>query len=267
MDIITHGLSGIAVGTVIASFAAKGFKPKAVIILLSGFAAILPDFDAISLWSKFDDSIGKILQLRHTGKEIYFSKLWYAHHAFLHSVVAGLILTLLLFLIRFFAFAKSYTFSDLSKFFKADKILLLSFFSAFLMHLIEDMPTPACVWGGVAFLWPAKEYWGGTGDIWWWNNYDIFLIIVLVITLNLLILTCSRWLKKRTGKIALSIFAIGFICCFIQIKTRGFDFNYTGHQVDFEAYEAKSLQIQRELLGEKVYGWMRKFDRKVKVNF
>ncbi|MBC7485615.1 MAG: hypothetical protein H7282_02550 [Cytophagaceae bacterium] len=129
------------------------------------------------------------------------------------------------------------------------------------------MPTPSCVWGGVDFFWPGKTYFGGTGDIWWWNNYDIFLIIVTVILINLLVLPASQWLKQKTSKIAIAVFTLGFICCFIQIKTRGFDFNYTGHQVDYDRYEEKSKEIQRDLLGEKLYGFMTKFDRKVKVDF
>ncbi|MBC7485616.1 MAG: metal-dependent hydrolase [Cytophagaceae bacterium] len=93
MDIITHGLSGVAVGKVAASFTGKGVKNKMTIVLLSGLAAILPDFDALSLWSKFDATIGKLFNLQHSGKGIYFSKFWYSHHGFLHSLVAASLAT------------------------------------------------------------------------------------------------------------------------------------------------------------------------------
>ena len=58
---------------------------------------------------------------------------------------------------------------------------------SYLIHVFEDMPTPSFVWGGVAFLFPSENYWGGKGYIWWWNNYDLFLIIISVFFLNVLI--------------------------------------------------------------------------------
>jgi hypothetical protein len=57
------------------------------------------------------------------------------------------------------------------------------------------MPTPASTWGGVNFFWPFKTYIGGTGHIWWWNNYDIFLIVVAVIIINLIMAIVQNYRK------------------------------------------------------------------------
>ena len=63
MDILTHTLSGVAIGTVVSSFSNRGILDKVTIVLISGFAGALPDFDAISLWSGFDSTIGSFFNL------------------------------------------------------------------------------------------------------------------------------------------------------------------------------------------------------------
>ncbi len=106
MDILSHSLSGVAFGTVIASFTDKGFKRKAGVVLLSGFGGALPDIDAISLWSKFDTTIGHFFGLAHSGNEIYFSKFWYSHHGAMHSLlVAGIVTLIIGILLSLFSFS------------------------------------------------------------------------------------------------------------------------------------------------------------------
>jgi len=95
MDILSHTLSGIAVGTVAAAFVRKSrnsAKKKALIILSGALAGAIPDIDAISLWSGFDNAIGSPLGLNYSGREIYFGKLWYSHHGMFHSLFMGLLL-------------------------------------------------------------------------------------------------------------------------------------------------------------------------------
>ena len=53
------------------------------------------------------------------------------------------------------------------------------------------------VWNGVNFFWPSKYYIGGTGDIWWWNNYDIFLIVLSVVLTNTVILLSAPLIGKK----------------------------------------------------------------------
>ncbi|MFT6717068.1 MAG: inner membrane protein, partial [Saprospiraceae bacterium] len=173
MDILSHTLSGLAVATAVASFAEGGFKQKAGIMILGAFAGALPDFDAISLWSKFDGSIGAILNLKHSGNVIYFSKFWYSHHGALHSLTFAALLPILYLMLTCLRKPKKIGAVFLNKLAR-NKIMILTFFLGFTIHLLEDMPTPACVWGGVNLLWPSSTYYGGFGKIWWWNNYDIF---------------------------------------------------------------------------------------------
>jgi inner membrane protein len=43
MDIFSHTLSGIAIGTVVQSYSDSGVKGKLKIVLISGFAGALPE--------------------------------------------------------------------------------------------------------------------------------------------------------------------------------------------------------------------------------
>jgi inner membrane protein len=269
MDILTHILSGVAIGSVVSSFSEKGFMDRVGLYAVTGFAAALPDIDAISLWSKFDNLIGRYLDLNHSGKEIYFSKLWYSHHGFLHSLLAIILIILILGSLSYLIKSRCRNFSLKALFqnFKKIQLYLISFLLGFIIHLLEDMPTPASFWGGIDFLWPSKYYIGGTGDIWWWNNYDIFLVAFSIILINTIVLTTNRILKIDTRKITIVIILIGITLVFFQIKTRGFDFSYTGYTSKFDNYEAKSKEIQRQILGDKMYRLMDSFDKKIPFNF
>lgn len=269
MDIITHTLSGVAIGTVVISYTNRSLKEKIGLLSLSAFGGALPDLDAISLWSKFDAYFGNFFGLQNTGREIYFSKLWYSHHGFLHSITAGFTIAIFLFIVFYF-FKNGFLSASLTamiKSLKSEKIYFLTFIFAFSIHLIEDMPTPASVWGGVNFFWPSDTYIGGTGDIWWWNNYDIFLIVVIVILLNSLVsfLRKLTWIKSRV--ITTTIFVLGFTLALIQIKSRNYDFNYQGFTPEFQVMEVRSKEIQKEILGEHTYSIMEKLDNNIPLNF
>lgn len=269
MDILTHTLSGIAAGTVIFTFSIRGFNEKLKVILFSGFGGALPDIDAISLWTGFDKTFGKLFGLTRTGKTIYFSKLWYSHHGFFHSIFAGLL----------FAFCMGLTFyflqknsghrerQDIKESFKRDSLILTGFIAGFIMHLFEDMPTPACVWGGIRLLWPLKLYIGGTGDIWWWNNYDIFLIVLGVILVNGVVICSQRIIRIDIRKLVIFVFLLGATLCIFKIKTRGYDFNYVGQTSKCQQYEQKSKDIQRKILGDKTFRIIEGFDKKIRINF
>ena len=269
MDILTHTLSGVAIGTVISSFSKNGLKEKISIIGLGGFGSLLPDCDAISLWSGFDKTFGRLFSLEHTGREIYASKFWYSHHGFFHSIAAGLLIGLIIGLViyLFSSRFKNIHFKNLINFYKNQLLVLLSFVSGYIIHLLEDMPTPASVWGGVNFFGPFDIYTGGTGEIWWWNNYDIFLIVLSVVLLNFLVLIFKRFIKIDTKILTLAFFILGLSFSIIQIKSREISFNYVGDTPKFQYYEAKSKEIQQQLLGKNIYNIMVKFDNKVKLNF
>lgn len=267
MDILTHTLSGVAVGTVVASFDTSGIKNKAKIILISGFAGALPDLDAISMWSGFDNTIGSFFDLPAKGREIYSAKYWYSHHAFLHSAFAAFIIA---FLWSLFFFLKDFIVKKKKGYLNSlreNYLLLIGFFFGFIIHLLEDMPTPSSSWGGVNFFWPSQSYIGGTGDIWWWNNYDIFLIVLTVIITNIFVLLLQKFISMAANKITVMVFILGLAAAFYQIKTRGFDFAYSGHTSKYQEYEIKSKEIQKEILGERVYSIMEKFDNKLRIYF
>ena len=58
MDILTHTFSGFACGTVVASLHQGTLFDKVGIVLAGSIGGCLPDLDAISLWSGFDQYIG-----------------------------------------------------------------------------------------------------------------------------------------------------------------------------------------------------------------
>jgi inner membrane protein len=267
MDILTHTLSGVAVGSILVSFSKEGFYEKSSIVILSGIGGAFPDVDAISMWSKFDNTIGKLFALEHSGREIYSSKFWYSHHAFFHSLVAAILFAIVflaaLYLLRRVCKGKI----SFPRFVKEHNLIPIAFFGGYLMHLLGDMPTPAASWGGVNFLWPSHNYIGGTGAIWWWNNYDIFLIIMGCILLNLLVYVVSVFMKlnKRAISVAVGLFCFLFIL--IQIHNRTIDFNYSGHFIRFSELEQQSKHEQERILGKRLYKVMEKLDNKLPFNF
>jgi membrane-bound metal-dependent hydrolase YbcI (DUF457 family) len=269
VDILTHIISGVAFGTVVSSLSKGGLKEKIGFLAIGGFGSALPDIDAISLWSKFDSTFGRLFGLSHSGKEIYSAKFWFSHHGFMHSFMACLIFGFLIGLIYYLIQSRfqKLTLKDLYKSMMSNKLYLIIFIVGFCLHLLEDIPTPSSSWDGIDLLWPSKTYIGGTGSIWWWNNYDIFLIVMSVIIINLLVLFVSKLLKVDSFKITMAVFVAGFVLTTNQIRTRDFDFNYKGNAIIHDYYEYKSKEIQKQILGNQLYEFMIGFDSKLKINF
>ncbi len=269
MDILTHALSGAAAGTLFAGFSNKGFKAKGAIVTFAAIGGILPDSDAISLWSGFDGTIGKLFALAHSGRDIYSAKFWYSHHGFLHSIVAAALAALLIgtivYLIR--RHKSKYSLSDYKLSLKSDFLLMAAFFTGFIIHSLMDMPTPASTWGGVNLFWPLPVYAGGSGEIWWWNNYDIFLIVLLVLIINITILSLRKISGRRQWRLTIMVFIAGTLLTIVQTKTRSYDFNYTGNTPRYQEYEQRSKDLQKEMLGDGLYSAMSWLDRHVRVNF
>lgn len=185
MDIITHTLSGIVISTIVASLSKKAIWKKGMIVFCGGIGGALPDIDAISMWSRFDSTIGTFFHLAHTGRDIYFNNYWYSHHNFTHSLVGGLITTsclLMLLSLPVMVWIKYHTRKSL---FKRIGVYWIAMFLGYVMHLVGDLPTPSHTWGGIKLFWPLPMAIGGTGHIWWWNNYDIFLIIGVCCAINI----------------------------------------------------------------------------------
>lgn len=266
MDILTHALSGVAVATVVANYNKTSALRKAKILLVGAVGGALPDIDAISMWSKFDHTFGTLFNLPHSGRVIYGSKFWYSHHAFFHSLIGSLILAIIFFLILFLIKRRKKS-PTLAAFCKKDSVFFIAFLLGYWAHLAGDLPTPSSVWGGIGFLWPSPEYIGGYGKIWWWNNYDIFLLIVCCIVINLVVPAVSKYIRSKSRVFTLSVATVTLLLILVQINTRHYDYSYTGHSSDYAKMEQKSKEEQKRILGKKIYYYMDKFDKKLKINF
>ena len=53
----------------------------------------------------------------------------------------------------------------------------------------------------------------------------------------------------------------------VQINTRTVDFSYSGPTVNYSELEAQSKQVQKEILGEKLFKFMTAVDNKIPLNF
>lgn len=254
MDILTHTVSGIAVSTVIAANFKLSLSSRVFLLCTGAIASALPDIDAISLWSGFDSSLGRWFGLTQSGKNIYFSKLWYSHHAFMHSLAAAFLFGFLL--VGFAYLTKINRLADP----KFKFALLIAFISSYTAHLIGDLPTPSSVWGGVNLFWPSDVYVGGMGKIWWWNNYDIFLVLLGIVLVNIVFITIGSAKKVRVGWMATLIFLSGMGFVSYQIEARPVDFSYTGHAANYQYYEKRSLEVQEDILGKELFGAMKKLD-------
>jgi hypothetical protein len=271
MDILTHTVCGLAVGGLVAGIVSKetvrrkekyrggAHVSRRLKIVLAGVAGgAFPDIDAVSLWSKFDETAGKWFGLHHSGSEIYSGKLWYSHHAFFHSVsaalLAGCVIAGVLFLLRQPAYG------SFRKFVRHQYPAYIAFVAAYVAHLLCDCITPGSVWGGVRMFFPLQMYIGGWGNVWWWNNYDIFLILFLCSMLNLtwLIIFLRKSIRARIVPVTITLAAFAWMT--VQISCRRTDYAYEGHTAHYAKMETASKAEQQRILGTKLYRLMEKFD-------
>lgn len=266
MDILIHTLSGATTAAFIATLSDSNTKSKLLMILLGAFAGALPDIDAISLWSKFDGTIGKWLYLSHSGNQIYFGKFWYSHHGFFHSIFAAALFSILFISIRNVSYSKEKWATYFKQ--KPTKLLFAVFFFSYVSHLIGDLPTPGAVWGGIRLFFPFEVYIGGYGTTWWWNNYDVFITLLISITLLILfILLENKFLKNDVIKMAAGIYICCFGFCFYFVSHHSIDFAYRGNTSRYAYYERISKIDQRDRLGMKLSIFMSKIDKRLPFYF
>ena len=253
MDLLSHTCSGLAVGLTLINLTEGSTWQKTLIVLASGLGGALPDLDAISLWSQFD----RIFNLPISGREIYSGKYALLHHGAMHSLLLSILFGSAFFLPTWIR-SKKWIFN------KKALLKSMGFTMGYNLHLLKDMPTPAATWGGVRYFFPAQEYIGGAGKIWWWNNYDLFLIILSVIVFQLLLfLVRSKWRRR----IAPLLFIIGVSLFTYQINHRKYHYAYRGHAQNYQQYEEWSKLEQREILGEKIFNIMESFDHSIPLYF
>lgn len=260
MDILIHTLSGTTTAAFISTMGSFSKKGKFALILLGAFAGAFPDIDAISLWSKFDQTIGSWLHLSHTGSQIYFGKFWYSHHGFFHSILAAAIFSLGLVSLYKLLFKKEIW----SAYFHSREcmfILAISFFS-YLSHLIGDLPTPGAVWGGIRLFFPFEIYVGGYGTTWWWNNYDVFLTLLTTTSaLSLFILLEDKFIKSDLIKAAAFMYIMGISLSTYYVTNHSISFAYVGNTSRYAYYERISYADQSGRLGKSVFRLMYKLDK------
>ena len=267
MDIFTHISSGIASATVVAAFTGKHPVRRWQILVAGAVGGALPDIDAISMWSHFDSTFGKLFHLSHSGKIIYGEKFWYSHHAFFHSIVAALLFAVIFGWLSYSIYKISHRDSKdtFDVYCKNCFLLAIAFTTGYLIHLFGDMPTPASVWGGVNLFFPGSGYIGGSGKIWWWNNYDIYLLSVLCIAINGILLFTLKKKFQRTA--ILSIAALILLLVEIQINTRQYNYAYSGNSTRYSEMEQQSKKEQERILGKPVYSAMEWLDKHLPVPF
>lgn len=260
MDILSHTLTGIAVGACAGNF----IKPPAsrgIFILIGALGGAFPDIDAISLWSKFDTTLGSWLHLTHTGEEIYCGKFWYSHHGFFHSLLAMAMFGSLFYWIPFL----KNKITKKNVVLKVYSLWALTFFLAGTFHLLEDMPTPDNIWGGVRLFFPFEVYIGGWNYIWWWNNYDLFLIIYSVAMCNcFLLFIMKNWTLRKW--FSMGLFAFGIIGYCYQVHQRP-NFIVDATSKKYVHNDERSLVIQQTILPPFLFQGMQQFDQLLPLYF
>ncbi len=268
MDILTHALSGAVIATGVASVGNSGLLYRIGLVAAGIWGGILPDLDAISMWSHFDATFGRFFGLAHSGRAIYGAKLWYSHHAFFHSIAASILFGLL-FLCTFYLISRLQTRHTLSllEYFKVNVTLFTAFVFGYWAHLAGDLPTPASVWGGMNLFWPLPGYIGGYGKTWWWNNYDVFLILLFFFIVNMLTLTIPRAITHGIRRFSGALIVFAFIMVLIQFNTRKTDYRYIGNTNKYSVFEEQSKKEQERILPSGLYRSMDAFDQWLKINF
>ena len=260
MDILSHTFTGIAVGACVGNFV-KPPASRGIFILIGALGGAFPDIDAISLWSKFDTTLGRWLHLAHSGEEIYCGKFWYSHHGFFHSLLAMALFGSLFFWIPFL----KNKITKKSVVLKVHSFWALTFFLAGTFHLLEDMPTPDNIWGGVRIFFPFEVYIGGWNYIWWWNNYDLFLIILSVALSSTFLLfvlkngTLRKWFS-------MGLFVVGIIAYCYQVHRRP-NFIVDATSKKYVSNDERSLVIQQAILPSFLFKGMQQLDQNLPLYF
>lgn len=266
MDILTHCLSGAMAATAIAPFCGKPTYRKLLVIESGTVGAVMPDIDAITRWPGFDATIGRWFDLSRSGRAIYHANLWYSHHNFCHSLASGVLFTLMLAMV-FLLVKKGFAsrcgaISGLNAWWG----YLIAFFIGFCIHLAGDLPTPGSTWHGIKLFWPYTVPVGGLGYIWWWNNYDIFLLLLFGCSINLIFIFLNSVLKSPYLKVAPMLFcAVVIGTAVFQITHRPVSFSDTGGA--WAEKESRSLTVQRKIIGDPLYRIMVKMDRSLPFPF
>lgn len=264
MDVVTQIIAGLLIGTVVAGFVMCRPAQRFKIVLAGGLGGIFPEVDTLSLMPWFDRTLGKWMGINQSGIDIYFGNEWFSHQAFTHSLLGLLCCTGAIWFLNILFYTHVIKHA---RTWKAAGSYLAPYFIAFaggyLLHLMLDLFTPAGPWGGIRLFFPMDVYIGGWGKLWWWNNYDIILVLFLGLMMNVLSLISIPIMDRKMKIIPSMVLALALIGISIQIHSRHFNFNQPGYM----GREAASHHIQQQVLAPPVYEAMAWVDQRLPVYF
>ena len=270
MDIYTHMLSGVAASTVVAALSRKDWKGKTLIVCLGALGGMFPDIDAYSKCSKMDPVFQSVFNIKPENirsfmQKVYTGSHWYSHHMFFHSLLGGIVVSLMLFSLWYGVYSLFSKDISFMRFMKHRYIYLVALYTAFVVHLLGDLPTPDAYWDGIKLFWPLAPV-GGTGHIMWFHNYDLFLITLsgCVINLCLLAVILFKSGKGTIRYIPAAVFACTLLLTVYQINHReavskkcfNRTIRFTKQGYNLRSYNKQALEMQKEILGETLFGYM-----------
>lgn len=261
MDIFSHTVSGLAAAAALLPVVKPKPAQVPLVLLTGALAGALPDFDAIAMWGGYDATIGKWFAIPYSGRDIYFNQLWYSHHGVTHSLLGlGFFTGVFLLIMRVCLPGRkrkwNWTYAG-------------PFALAYFMHILEDMPTPGSVWEGVMLFCPIDCWVGGTGNIWWWHNYDLFLLFLGSFVINVLVFCVGRWVPVlNKAKVTLYVYGVMLALCAVQIARRDYDYDYVDYtENDYDAKDEEAIRFQREVLGDDLTDYMLEINRALPLPF
>lgn len=257
MDLLINLLFGILSGTVVAAWNMSRPAQLWKLILIGILGAWFPSIDELSLWPRFDEIIGQGLGLTEKGTEIYFGLHWYSHNAFFHSLFSMLLFSVLIALLAGLIYRYIMRGgSTCGVCLRYCSIYALTFAFGYLLHLFGDLVAPGGPWEGIRLFFPFEVYVGGWGFTWWWNNYDLALILFISSLLNVIFIYVIPPLKKGMRQLPGGVLMLSMVLISIQLGKRDFDFNKEGYTVR----EKASKHIQLHMLGEPLFNTMEEVD-------
>ncbi len=181
MDLVSHVSSGICCG---AAWTSLAHRPRMREPLLLALGVLLPDMD------------GATVLFNH---QVYYSQDWYSHHGVLHSPLgAALILSGACLVSRALGAGRRLAPGT------AAWILF-----GWLLHLVEDLPSPGEPWGGLPLLWPfSGRRFGGWAHIWWLNEYLVLLLCSGALLAILGVLLARMLSAKWSNRVAFATFLV-----------------------------------------------------------
>lgn len=262
MDIITQVLGGMCAATGVAALCRCRPAQRVKIVLMGAIGGAFPDLDTITIWPGFDQIAGSWLGV--SGADLYFDQAWYSHQGFFHSLLGMIVFTLLLWWSSSHVYANSLRRApNTASAFGYLRPYFVAFALGFGLHLLGDLFTPGGPWGGICLFYPFDAYVGGWGKVWWWNNYDVALILVLGILINFFSLVSFSMLSLAGRFTPIVVFVCSLLLIGYQLNLRSFDYNTYGYTVREQA----SLEFQQRHLPHKLYQLMWRVDRKLPVYF